>query len=340
VAVLVEVTRGDLVESSLRGDAVVVDAAGRILYAAGDPERVAYFRSSAKPFQAVPLVRSGAADAFGFGSEELALACASHDATPGHQRIVARMLARVGLDETALGCGIAPAADEQENARDTLGLVWPSQIRCECSGEHAGMLAACVHNGWPTDGYWERNHPLQQEIGAVVAQVTGVDADALVVGTDGCSLPTFGAPIRAFAAAYAAFGRPDLAPPARVGELGPVLDRLRSAMLRHPDLVGGATALDTSLMQHSGGRYVAKLGAEGLLCLGVMERGWGIAVAVESGSDQRAYGPTALSVLEQLGLAEEAFANAIRDERCGPVTSFKGVPVGDLRAVVALEPRA
>lgn len=334
--VLVEVTRGDLVESRLRGDIAVVDAGGDLLARAGDPHRVVYFRSSAKPFQALPLVTSGAADAFGFGPTELAIACGSHDATPDHQRVVARMLDRIGLDETALGCGIAPAADPAEQARDTLGLVWPSQVRCECSGEHAGMLAACVHNGWPTEGYWQRDHPLQQQIAGVVARVTGMAEADLVVATDGCSLPTFGAPLRCFAAAFALLAKPAAAPPVRVGDDGPALDRLRAAMVAHPEMIGGETTLDTALIRHSRGRFVAKLGAEGLLCIGVPERAIGIAITVESGSDQRAFGPTALAVLDALGLAAPDFAEAIRTERAGPVTSFRGEPVGELRAVFDL----
>src|SRR5687768_16261726 len=116
-AALAEVTRGELVESTHTGVVAVVDVSGRIVASAGDTDRVLFFRSSAKPFQAVPLVESGAADAYGFTTGELALACASHDATPAHQRGVAQMLAKIGLDEDALRCGVVPPADEQEAAR-------------------------------------------------------------------------------------------------------------------------------------------------------------------------------------------------------------------------------
>ncbi len=136
-AVLAEVTRGDVVESVHRGVVVVVDTGGTVVASAGNVDQLTYFRSAAKPFQAVPVVESGAAEAFGFTERELALSCSSHDSTPEHQRGVARMLEKIGVHEEDLRCGISPIADEQEQARSVLGLVWPSQLQCECSGEHA-----------------------------------------------------------------------------------------------------------------------------------------------------------------------------------------------------------
>jgi L-asparaginase II len=172
--VIAEVTRGDIVESRHHGVVAVADATGRVIASAGDPERLAYLRSSAKPFQAIPLVESGAADAFGFTDQEVAMACASHDATPRHQRVVERMLAKAGLDEDALRCGVTPPMDEQEQARIALGLKPTSQIQCECSGEHAGMVAACKHLGYPLESYNAPDHPLQQWLRQIVAEVTRV----------------------------------------------------------------------------------------------------------------------------------------------------------------------
>ena len=328
---LAEVTRGDLVESTHDGAIAVCDVSGQIVVRYGDVDRVLFFRSSAKPFQSVPLVESGAADAFDFGTEELALACASHDATPTHQRVVARMLARIGLDEDALRCGIAPPEDEQEAARITLGLKAPSQIQCECSGEHAGMLAACVRQGFPIDTYTDPDHPMQRRIREVLAHVLRLEADALAIGVDGCRIPTFGAPLHAFASAYATLGDASDA-----GALAPSLDRLRAAMLAHPTLVGGEQVLDSDIMRLSEGRIVAKLGAEGLLCLAVPERGLGIAISASDGSP-RALGPAALAVLEQLSLAEPKTLDALRERHAGPVKTFAGEPVGQVRSTVALD---
>jgi L-asparaginase II len=336
-ATLAEVTRGGLVESTHTGSVAVCEVAGRLVAHAGDVENVVYFRSSAKPFQAVPLGESGAADAYGFATEELALACASHDATPRHQRVVARMLAKIGLDEDALGCGISPPADAQEQARIALGLKAPSQIQCECSGEHAGMLAACQHLGYPIADYVATAHPLQRRIREIVAQVTRIAPGDLAIGTDGCSIPTFGAPLRAFALAYATLGAPADAPAGAGRELAEVLDRLRAAMLAHPELVGGEGVLDSDIMRLSHGRVVAKLGAEGLLTMAAPERGLGIAITADDGQ-QRGLGPAAIAVLEQLSLVDQPTVEALRERHSGGVTSFKGEPVGEVRPTLRLEP--
>jgi L-asparaginase II len=337
-ATLAEVTRGTLVESTHPGIVVVAHVSGRLLACLGDSEHVAYFRSSAKPFQAVPLVESGAADAFSLASEDLALTCASHDATPAHQRGVARMLAKIGLDEDALRCGVAPPPDPQEAARITLGLKAESQLQCECSGEHSGMLAACLHLGYPLESYTEPDHPLQRRIRKIVAQVLRLSEDDLVTGTDGCRIPTFAAPVRTFAIAYATLADPRQAPAGAGRELAKSLDRLREAMIAHPALVGGEETLDSDIMALCEGRIVAKLGAEGLLCLAVPERGLGIAIATDDGS-ARALGPAAVAVIEQLELAEPAIVDTLRERHIETVKTFAGEAVGEMRPAFQLEVR-
>jgi L-asparaginase II len=335
-AVLAEVTRGDVVESVHRGVVVAVDVDGSIVASAGNVDQLAYFRSAAKPFQAIPVVESGAAEAFGFTERELALSCSSHDATPDHQRGVARMLEKIGLHDEDLRCGISPPVDEQELARSVLGLVWPSQVQCECSGEHAGMLAACKQLGYPLDTYVERDHPLQRRILEIIATVLSMDEDELILGTDGCSIPTFAAPLRQFAFSYATLATPHKSPvrndPALVG----AIDRLRAAMVAYPVMIGNEGVLDTEIMQATGGRIVAKLGAEGLLCLAAPERGLGIAIASDDGMP-RGLGPAAIGTLEQLGLADEEVLCTLREQFAGPVPSFKGESVGAVRPALQLQ---
>ena len=334
-AVLAEVTRGDVVESVHRGVVVVVDLQGRLVASAGNVDQMAYFRSAAKPFQAIPVVESGAAEAFGFTERELALSCSSHDSTPDHQRGVARMLEKVGVNEEDLRCGISPIADEQEQARSVLGLVWPSQVQCECSGEHAGMLAACKQLGYPLDSYVERDHPLQRRILEIVAAVLDVDEDELTLGTDGCSLPTFAAPLRRFAFAYATLACPQQSPIKNDAGLVEAIDRMREAMVAYPVMIGNEGVLDTEIMQATGGRIVAKLGAEGLLCLAAPERGLGIAIASDDGM-QRGLGPAAISTLEQLELADDRTLRPLREQFASAVPSFKGEPVGAVRPALQL----
>ncbi|MEA2594424.1 MAG: hypothetical protein QOF01_893 [Thermomicrobiales bacterium] len=327
---LTEVTRGARTESVHLGVAVAVDVTGAVVAAAGDPEHVAYFRSSAKPFQAVPCVESGAADAYGFNQAELAIGCASHNATPQHQHLVAGMLEKVGLGEEHLRCGFAPPADEQEKARITLGLVPRSQIQCECSGEHAAMLAACRRQGFPLDSYVEADHPLQRRVRQIIAAVVRMNEDDIVLAVDGCSLPTFGAPVRAFATAYATLAAPERAPAGAGRELAPVLERLRAAIVAHPEQISGDGVLDTDLMRYSGGRIVAKLGAEGLLCMAVPERALGIAIKAIDGSP-RALGPAAIAALDQFQLLEPAALAELRKRHSAPVSNFQGQPVGEMR---------
>jgi L-asparaginase II len=246
------------------------------------------------------------------------------------------MLAKIGLDEDALRCGVAPPPDPQEAARITLGLKAPSQLQCECSGEHAGMLAACLRLDYPLHSYTEPDHPLQRRIRAVVAQVLRLPVDDLITGTDGCRIPTFAAPVRAFAVAYATLADPRRAPAETGRELAKFLDRLREAMATHPTLVGGEETLDSDIMVLSEGRIIAKLGAEGLLCLAVPERGLGIAIAATDGSS-RALGPAAVAVIEQLALAEPATVDRLRERHVETVKTFAGEVVGEMRPAFHLD---
>ena len=334
--VLIEVTRGDLVESVHHGVVIAADVDGKVVAAAGDAETLAFFRSSAKPFQAVPLVESGAADRFGFTPAELALCCSSHDAMPWHQEAVEGMLAKIGLGPDALRCGAAPPYDKQEAARVTLGLVPPSPLQCDCSGKHAGMLATCVHLGYPIHSYLETDHPLQREIRKVIASALRADERSIHLAPDGCSVPTFGASMHAFAVAYATLAAPDRAPADAGREHAAALNRLREAMAGHPAHIAGPGELDTDLIAVTKGRIIAKLGAEGLLCLAIPERGLGIAIMILDGS-QRARGAVALSALGQLDLLKPAEAKELRTRQDPTVTNFNGWRVGELRPAFALD---
>lgn len=327
---LTEVTRGECTESLHLGVAVAVDVTGATIAAAGDPELVAYFRSSAKPFQAVPCVESGAADTYGFSTTELAIGCASHNATPQHQQEVAGMLDKIGLREEHLRCGFAPPFDEQEKARITLGLVPRSQIQCECSGEHAAMLAVCRRLGFPLDSYVEADHPLQKRVRQIIAAVLRLNEDDIMLAVDGCSLPTFGAPVRAFATAYATLAVPERAPAGAGRELAPALNRLRAAIVAHPEQISDDGVLDTDLIRLSGGRIVAKLGAEGLLCMAVPERALGIAIKAVDGTP-RALGPAAIAALEHFQLLEPSVLAELRNRHSPPVSNFRGQAVGEMR---------
>ena len=334
--VIAETIRGGIVESIHHGVVVAVDTRGEVAASAGNPDHVVFFRSSAKPFQAIPLIESGAADAYGFTPAELALACASHYGSPEHKRQVAAMLAKIGLSETDLRCGCPLPIDADEAARIVTGAVAPSPLQCDCSGKHAGMLATIVHERGSTDDYLDPNHPLQRRILGVMSEVLRTPREEIALGVDGCSLPTFGAPLRAFATAFAALAAPTSVPVDCGRDHAAALDRLRAAMTAHPENVSGHGDLVTDLMDISGGRIVAKSGAEGLICLAVPERGLGIAVRILDGSF-RVHPEVVLATLAQLDILDAAAREAIAARHSPQVRNHNGWLVGEYRPAFRLK---
>jgi L-asparaginase II len=333
--VLAETTRGGIVESVHHGAIAVVDVAGNLVASAGDVERVFFYRSSAKPFQAIPVVESGAADRFGWTERELALCCASHSGEPHHQAEVRAMLASLGLTPDALQCGCVVPYNEAEGARVAAGLVELSPLQCDCSGKHAGMLATCVHEGLPLDAYLDPAHPLQRRILGIMADVLRMPEREIVLGTDGCSLPTFAAPLRSFATSWATLANPDVAPPSAGQAHAPALRRLRAAMLAAPDNVAGTGELVTDLMRLGEGRIVAKSGAEGLICLAIPDRSLGIAIRILDGSF-RAHPVVVAETLRQLDLLDWPTIDAILATHSPELRNHNRRHVGDIRPAFTL----
>ena len=282
----VVVERGGVVESRHAVHAVAVRG-GDIVDAAGDPEIVVFMRSAAKPLQALPLV----ADEPELPDAEVAIACASHEATDEQLSAVSALLARSGSTEEDLECGTKRG----------------SKLAHNCSGKHAGMLLRCERRGWTRTGYRLAEHPLQHDVLRVVAEATGVPADEIRLAVDGCGVTTFAVPLRALAHAFSRLARTDL----------PGSNRVAIAMTRYPDLVGGPTVADTALMYALPGA-VAKRGAEGVLCAGLPD-GTGVAVKVEDGAD-RAAGPALARFVGLDDLAEGPLFNS-RREKVGRILS-------------------
>lgn len=279
-AIRVAVERGGILESWHRVHAVAVHH-GEVVDASGDPDLVTFLRSAAKPLQALPLAE--AAEELPEG--ELAIACASHEASPEQLRVAGSLLARAGRVEEDLECG----------------LVNGSRLRHNCSGKHAGMLLLCRLRGWDHLGYRLPEHPLQAELLDLVAQAGDADAATLPTAVDGCGVVTFALPLRAMALAFSRLVTGQLDGAGRVLE----------AMLRHPDLVGGPDASDTRVMLERPGA-VAKRGAEGVLCVGLPD-GTGIAVKAEDGSN-RAVTPAVGAFLGISELAEILIENSLGEQ--------------------------
>jgi L-asparaginase II len=208
------------------------------------------------------------------------------------------------------------------------GLVPLSPTQCDCSGKHVGMLATCLHLGYPIDSYLDPEHPLQQTILDLVAEVCAVPRNTIALGTDGCSLPTFGSTLRAFARAYAELAQPRT----HIDSL----DRLRSAMTAHPENVGGPRQYVTDLMSTSGGSVVAKVGAEGLLCIGLPERGLGIAIRIADGSF-RAHPVVAGECLRQLDAVPGSVLDRLRQLHDPVIYNHNRRVVGEIRPAYCLD---
>jgi L-asparaginase II len=339
-APFVEVRRGSIVESRHRGHVAAVDGEGRLVASLGEPEMVTYLRSSAKPFQAVPLVTSGAADRFRLTETELAIACGSHSGEDVHVETVAAMLKKIGLDESFLKCGVHEPFDRATAERLRERGERPGILRNNCSGKHTGMLLLSRHLGTPSENYDAPDGLVQQAILHAVSQFSGVSAEEIAVGIDGCGVPVFGIPVRSMALMYARL----VAPPEDFDEAtrGACV-RLVAAMTAHPEMVGGTVErFDTEVIRAGHGSLISKIGAEGVYTAGVLPcdgwpKGLGVAFKIEDGEDKRARSTVAIESLRQLGVLDEDADKALDPYASFPVRNHRGVVVGEIRASFELK---
>lgn len=319
--------RGQEVESSHRVHGVVVGLENGEVRC-GEPDLLAYWRSSAKPFQALPVVQEGVADRFGVDAADLALCCGSHAGTAAHVSRVRDLLERIGLSPAALACGPHRPYDESAaRALERAGEDF-APIHNNCSGKHAGMLARAVHAGEPAEGYPEYGHPVQARIRESLSRWLDVDPDRLGWATDGCGVPTPYLSLRQMARAYGRLAR-------AAAEGYDPASAVADAMTRHPDLVSGEGRLTSRLLRAGQGELLAKEGAEGVLCLAGLDRGWGMALKVLDGS-KRAMGPAAAELLHRLELLSPAALERMEDERTREVRNTRDEAVGRLRAELSV----
>lgn len=318
-ALLTEIWRGPMAESRHLGHAVICDAAGGIVAAWGNPGEPVYPRSSAKMIQALPLVESGAADAFGLSAERLALACASHSGAGIHTDRVGAWLAELGLGEADLRCGPQPPHDEAALHALIRADHAPCQIHNNCSGKHAGFLTLAAHLGAGPD-YVDPAHPVQKAVLAAFEEVTGETSPGF--GIDGCSAPNFITTLRGMGRAMAAFA----AARAGTGARSDAMVRLRDAMIAHPALVRGEGLACTELMRACTEPVALKTGAEGFYIAILPERGFGIALKVADGAT-RAAECTIAALLIRLGALDPDHPAALRVCNA-PVINRRGIETG------------
>ncbi|MBP2232338.1 L-asparaginase II [Azospirillum agricola] len=325
--IVVEVTRGAMVESVHRARACIVDAAGHVLARWGDIDAPVYPRSAIKSLQAIPLVESGALDAFGLGDEELALACSSHNGEVAHTSRVAAWIARVGLSVDDYECGAQIPYDPDTAAALVRAGEAPTAFHNNCSGKHAGFLTTARHKGEPTRGYVRFDHPVQQRILGVMEQMTGQDLSRAPWGVDGCSIPTIGIPLGAIAYAMARIADPVDLPDARAE----AVTRIAAAWGAHPYLISGKDTFDTAMMQASDGRVLVKGGAEGVGCVVFPQSGIGIALKIEDGGARAREVALAALIRSTNALTEEQWKRAA-GLLATPITNRAGLEVGTIRA--------
>ncbi len=348
---LLELTRGKIVESIHFGAIAVVDSRGKLLYSYGDPQTVAFLRSSAKPFQALPFFERGGPEKFGLTQKEQALICSSHEGSDEHVRTAESIQAKAGIHESDLKCGVHMPGDTAAYKALIARGEAPTPNRNNCSGKHSGMLAHAKMRGLPLDTYLDTNHPIQQDILSRFAEMCRYPREQVEIGIDGCSAPNFAVPLYNTALGFARLCDPH--------ELEAVTARacraITSAMTAYPEMVSGRNEFDCRLMEVGKGQIVCKRGAEGFQVIGLMpgalgadSPGVGITFKVSDGDLtfrtikieplNRVRPAVTLEILRQLGALTEAqlqelsaFGPAL------PVKNHRGIVVGQSRPVFGLE---
>ncbi|MDP1731842.1 MAG: asparaginase [Devosia sp.] len=325
--ILVEQTRGNWVENRHRGAFVVVDAMGKVIASACDFARAVFPRSAIKSMQALAMVTSGAIEKFGLSDEELALACASHHAEDVHIAGVSHFLSHLGLSPDDLECGAhQPSNAAAREALRQAGRA-PSALHNNCSGKHSGMLSVARALDVPTAGYVKREHPVQVEVRRAIETVVGESLSVDRCGVDGCSIPTWAAPLSAWARGFARMATGEGLP----NELGSAAKRVFDAATSHPLLVAGTGHLDTLVMEAFGGRVMQKGGAEGVQCGAIRDKGWGYALKCDDGNMAASQVMVAALLLR---FAEpDAAQRAVLERFATPtIRNVRGLDVGVLRA--------
>ena len=326
---VVEVSRGNLVESRHRVHIAVVDSGGRLRAHAGDPKFIAFARSAIKPMQAVPVMTDGVAAQFQFTDVEIAMCCASHSGEQRHVQAVQGMLRKVGISEESLACGAhMPMGKQAAQDLADRGLK-PTRVHNNCSGKHAGMLGLAQTQGWTLAGYHEQDHPVQMRITRELAAWTDMEPDDFGIGIDGCGVITFALPVERMALAFARFAK---AARTRAEPAAQIVH----AMVQNPEYVAGTARLCTELMRVTHGRVFAKVGAEGVYCAGVPGAELGVALKVEDGAT-RAAEPALIATLKALAILADDEVAGLTAFAEPDVTNTRDEVVGGLRAHVRLE---
>lgn len=322
---MLRVERGEVEEGLQRGHLAAVDARGAPVAAAGDPGRLTYFRSCAKPFQAIAVLRTGIIERFGLTPEHVAIICASHNGEPRHIAVVRDLLARVGIDESALQCGAHWPYDESAASVVRREMAEPLAVFNNCSGKHSGMLAAARVLQAPLQTYLQPSHPVQLRIRQVIEEFTGCASAGVVYGIDGCSAPNAAVPLAAMARSFARLVTSDDAAARAAVE----------AMTANPFLVGGTRRFDTALMEVTNSRLLAKGGAAGAHCTADRRSGVGLALKLDD-VDGTWLSAAVMAALTDLGWLAPAEQQALDRFAHPTLRNHTGLEVGRVHPLLHL----
>ncbi len=333
---IVDIMRGGIVESSHQFVAAVANVHGEVLAAWGNTDFVTFLRSSAKPFQGIPLVESGAAAHYGLSEKELAIACASHAGTDEHIKVAHSILRKIGLSEADLRCGTHTPYDTRTSKKLIMAGETPSPIRHNCSGKHAGMLVVARFLDAPTVDYLEHDHPVQKQILNSFGEMVSLADDDIIVGIDGCSAPNFAVPLRNAATAYARLMDPGQFSKERADSCRAIV----SAMTAYPEMISGEGRFDTLLMQGTSTKLLSKGGAEGFQAIGIPPNSLrpgspalGVALKVLDGDlGNRARSVATIAVLESLGVLTAEELQHLSQFNSRPILNQSGLRVGEIRS--------
>ncbi|MCX7841592.1 MAG: asparaginase [Clostridia bacterium] len=325
---LVEVTRSGIVESIHNGDIVVVNSKGDIQYLVGDPHRLTFFRSTAKPIIAVAVLQGGVAEKFNLDLKEVAIIASSHSGGKEHIEVLKSIMRKTGTDISMLKCGIRePTGKEEARELANEGLK-PDELHCNCSGKHLGVIALAKEKGLAQEDYHKIEHTVQRIIEQVVADFCGVSTESMTIGVDGCGVPVYGIPLINMALAYANLCDESF----MKGKYRKSQKYVIDSMTTYPEMVAGKGRLDTALMKQYGDRIIGKFGAEGVYCAGLIGKGIGVALKIEDGNS-RAVPPVVVETLVRIKALTYDEAERLKEFWRPDVTNNRGEKVGEMKAV-------
>ena len=329
--ILIETSRGELVENIVRGDVAVVGKEGQLIAHLGNPQYFTYMRSTAKPLQASAAVESGAIDFFGINEDELAIMCGSHIGDDYHVLVLESILNKIGLDENSLTLGADLSFSNELKFKRIAENVAPRKLYNNCSGKHAAMLTICRYMGWDYSAYQHPDHPVQILIKKTVAAYAQVPVEELVIGVDGCGVPVFAMPLSKMALAYHYLANSHKLPSKRKE----AARRITSAMVAYPQMVAGYGHFCTELMRATAGRIIGKLGADGVYCAAVINGDIAISLKIEDGNGIM-LAPAMMRILNQLDLLNKSEQAKLAKFEIIDNYNCQNDKVGETRAIFEL----